>query len=531
MGTVTLSSIPNGDWYFSVQMVNSLGKSAFSGSSSILRWRPTTFQYIERYAIIAYGDDLSGSGISQLPTGKYYYGIYNSASSTYSSTASDYTWYFADPAFDTSNNLFYTNRQGRKFSFATGPGTYAAGTARYVPANTATYDPSIWSALPSTVNFIDLDARTGQLIETGTTNIGAGEIAINNNASGKVVASLAQLLDFGSGVQTLTGSAATLTIDIYGRVLGFTTPDNFYYTRFDAVATAGQTVFTPTARQADYIVGMDLVFRNGVLLDTTEYTENSTTVTLGTGASLNDVIVIISMRAISSSIFYCPLNILVQSVASSIVTYTAAALPQQNIVAGDIHTFLNTGTPAQYTVAAYNPATREVTYTTTVTGVSAGQSFYQYRPNGLSYRPFSRWTASLTAESSYTPTTFDMHSGYEKLFINGTSINDQDYDLVSGAITNFPGTVTGLLTVIQFNDNNQIIAVGNPSSIAVNTVIDQPNYTFNYDQNAFELYNNGSLQILTSDYTTSTGTYTLTTTPTTNANILQQNTYNRTGAA
>ena len=530
MGTVTLS-IPYGDWYFAVRMVNSLGKSAFSNSSTILRWRPTTFQYDERYAVIAYGDDLSGTGISALPTGKSYYGIYNSPTSTYSAVAGDYTWYFADPAFGTENNLFYTNRQGRKFSFATGPATFAAGTARYVPANTAIYDPSIWSALQSTVNFIDLDARTGQLIETGTTNIGAGEIAITNNSSGKVVASLAQLLDFGSGISTLTGSAATLTIDIYGRVLGFVTPDSFYYTRFGAVATSGQTVFTPTARQANYITGMDLVFRNGVLLDTTEYTENSTTVTLGTGAVLNDVIVIISMRAISSAVFYSPLNITVQSVATNIVTYNAATLPYQNIVAGDIHTFLNTGTPTQYTVSAYNSATRQVTYSTTVTGVVAGQTFYEYRSNGFSYRPFSRFTASLTAASTYTPTTFAIRSGYEKPFINGTSLNDQDFDIAGSAITNFPSNVTGLLTIIQFSDSNLTVPIGNSSSVAVNTVISQATYTFNYDQNAFELYNNGALQVPVSDYDLGAGAYTLTTTPTTNLNILQQTTYSRTGAA
>jgi hypothetical protein len=531
MGTVTLANIPNGDWYFAVQMVNSLGKSAFSGSSAILRWRPTTFQYVERYAVIAYADDLSGTGISPLPTGKDYYGIYNSATSTYSATAEDYTWYFADPAFGASNNLFYTNRQGRKFSFATGPATYSAGTARYVPANTAVYDPSIWSALPSTTNFIDLDARTGQLIETGTTNIGAGEIAITNNVDGKVVASLAQLLNFGAGIQTLTGSASTLTIDIYGRVLGFVTPDEFYYTRFDAVATSGQTVFTPTARQVDYIIGMDLVFQNGVLLDTTEYTENSTTVTLNTGAVLNDVITILSMRAISTAISYVSLHITVQSVATNIVTYDPLDLPYQNIVAGDIHTFLNTGTPTQYIVAAYNPATYEVTYSTPVTGVVVGQTFYEYRDTGSSYRPFSRWTADLTAVSSYTPTTFAINSGAEKLFINGTSVNDQDFDIASGVITNFPSTLTGLLTIIQFSNNNLSVPIGNPSSVAVNTVIGQSTYSFNLDQNAFELYNNGALQILSSDYTTGVGAYSLTTTPATNLNILQQNTYSRTGAA
>ncbi len=531
MGTTTLSNIPSGDWYFSARMVNGLGKSAFTPSSAILRWRPTTFQYTERYAIIAYGDDLSGSGLSASPLNKSYYGIYNSSTSTFSTVAANYTWYLAQPTFGTSNYLLYTNRQGRKFSFASGTATYAAGTAAYVPSATSIYDPSIWSALPDSLNAIDLDARTGQLIETGTTSIGAGEIAITNNADGKIVASLSRLLDFGSGVQTQTGSAATLTIDIYGRVLGFVTPDSFYYTRYDAVATAGQTVFTPTARQANYITGMDLVFRNGVLLDTTEYTETSTTVTLGTGATVGDVIVILSMRAVSSANSFCALNAVVQTVATTTVTYTSTSLPYQNIVAGDIHTFLNTGTPTQYTVSAYNAATRQITYTASVTGVVAGQSIYQYRAATSSYRPFSRWTATLTSANSYTPTTFALHSGYEKIYLNGTSINDQDYDIASGALSNFPAATTGLLTIIQFADDNLTTAIGNQTSSATNTIVGQPNYSFSFNSNAFELYNNGALQILTSDYTLGTGSYTLTTTPTVNTNILQQTTYNRTGAA
>lgn len=531
MGTTTLSNVPSGDWYFSARMVNGLGKSAFTPSSAILRWRPTTFQYTERYAVIAYGDDLSGSGLSASPLNKSYYGIYNSSTSTFSTTPTDYTWYLAQPTFGTSNYLLFTNRQGRKFSFASGTATYAAGTAAYVPSATSIYDPSIWSALPDSLNAIDLDARTGQLIETGTTSIGAGEIAITNNADGKIVASLSRLLDFGTGVQTQTGSAATLTIDIYGRVLGFVTPDSFYYTRYDAVATAGQTIFTPTARQANYIVGMDLVFQNGSLLDTSEYTETSTNVTLGTGATVGDVIVILSMRAISSAISFAALNAVVQTVATTVVTYTSTSLPYQNIVAGDVHTFLNTGTPTQYTVSAYNAATRQITYTTTVTGVSAGQSIYQYRAATVSYRPFSRWTTTLTTTSSYTPTTFGLHSGYEKIFLNGASINDQDYDIASGSLSNFPADTTGLLTIIQFADNNLTTAVGNQISSATNTVVGQPNYSFSFNSNAFELYNNGALQILSSDYTLGTGSYTLTTTPTVNTNILQQTTYNRTGAA
>jgi hypothetical protein len=529
MGNVTLSNIPSGDWYFAVRMVNALGSSIFSPSSSVLRWRPTTFQYTERYVVVAYGDDLSGTNLSASPRGKSYYGLLNSSVSNFSSNPADYTWYLAQPTFGTSVYLLFSNRTGRKFSFSSGLANYAAGSGQFVPSTTGSFDPSIWNALEDGVNEIDLDVRTGQLIETGTTTIGAGEIAINNNADGKVVASLAQLLDFGSGVQTLTGSASTITIDIYGRVLGFVTPDGFYYTRYNAVATAGQTVFTPTARQANYITGMDLVFQNGALLDTSEYTENSTTVTLTNACAVGDNVSIISMRAIAQGNSYISLAITVQSVATATVTYTS--LPYQNIVAGDIHTFLNTGTPTQYTVSSYNAATSQITYTTTVTGVSAGQTIYEYRANGTSYRPFSRWTASISSVSSYSPTTWALDSGYEKVFLNGTSVNDQDYDLIAGAITNFPAVATGLLTIIQFADSNQTIPIGNQQSIAINTVVGVATYNYNFDQNAFELYNNGALQIITSDYTQGSSSYTLTTTPTTTLNLLQQTTYTRTGAA
>jgi len=531
MGTVTLSNIPSGDWYFAVRMVNALGSSIFSPSSSVLRWRPTTFQYEERYLTIAYADDLSGTNISSSPRNKDYYGLKNASTYGYDSNPANYTWYLAQPVFGTNVYLLYSNRTGRKFSFASGFAGYAAGTAQFVPTATGTYDPSVWQALEDGTNYIDLDVRTGQLIETGTTSIGAGEIAITNNADGKVVASLAQLLDFGTGVQTLTGSASTVTIDIYGRVLGFSTPDGFYYTRYATVATGGQTVFTPTARQANYIVGMDLVFRNGILLDQSEYTENSTTVTLGTGAVVGDQIVIISMRAISQGIAYVSQFLTVSTVASAVVTYNSGTLPYQSIVAGDIHTFTTSGTPTQYTVSAWNPATRQITYTTTVTGVTAGATIYQYRSSGMSYRPFSRFTATLSSASSYTPTTWALHSGYEKIFLNGASVNDQDYDISGGSINNFPATASGLLTVIQFNDNNQTVPIGNQTSTTINTIVGTSIYNYNFNADAFELYNNGSLQILTGDYTLGSTSYTLTTTPTSNLNILQQTTYSRTGAA
>ena len=448
---ISLVNIPSGNWYFFSRMVNSLATSPFSAASTIFRWRPSTFQYTERYVVVAYGDSITGTGFSYSPTNKTYYGLLNQASSTPSPTASDYTWYLADPSFGTNKYLCYSNRTGRKFSFATGFADYAAGTAAFVPTQTAIFDATVWSALPSSINYIDLDHSTGQVLTTGTTTTGTGEIAIINNPDGKIVASLAQYLDFGGPYQK-TSAVATLTVDIYGRVVGFETPDAFYFTKQTFTATSGQTVFSVT-RASNYISGQCLVFQNGLLLETSYYidTGGSTgTVTFGTGVTLNDIITIVSFRSVNSS-----------------------------------------------------------------TGI---------------YASFSRNTADLTGASTYTA-GFTLNSGYELLFLNGAVVNDQDYDVIGQDITNFPSLVTGKLTILQWTANNLTTPNGNPVNVLINTIIGQTGYSFSYDVDAFNLYENGILLKQGTDYTTASNAYTLTNTPTTAITVLQQQTFSRTGAA
>ena len=451
--SVEIVNLPSGDWYFFSRMVNSLGTSPFSSASSVFRWRPRTFQYIDRYLVVAYADSITGTGFNLNPRNKTYYGLLNQTTSNPSTTASDYSWYLADPAFGTTIYLAFTNRTSRRFSFATGFAGFAAGTGTFIPTQFTIFDPLIWSALPDGTNYIDLDHSTGQVISTGTTTTGTGEISIINNPDGRIVASLSPYLadQFGPGVTQVTSSAATITVDVYGRVVGFTTPDSFYYTKQSFTATSGQTVFTVT-RASGYISGQCLVFKNGALLDTSEYTDTggtTGTVTLGTGATVGDIITIISMKSSNSS-----------------------------------------------------------------TGV---------------YASFTRNTTTLTNASSYTP-SFTLNSGYELLFLNGTVVNDQDYDIVGGDITNFPAVASGLLTVIQFSQNNLNLPNGNPQNILINTIIGQVLYSFSFDVNAFNLYQNGVILLQGTDYTTATGTYTLTNTPNTILNILQQQTFQRTGA-
>jgi hypothetical protein len=527
MPTVTLSGIAAGNWYFFVRMVNELGSSVYSSASSLFQWRPTTFTYDNQYLIVAYGDSLTGTGLSASPIGKNYYGLYNSASSSFSTNPANYTWYFAQPTFGTANKLAYINRTGRTFSFGTAPAAYAASTAAYVPAST--FDPSLWSALPDGTNSIDLDVRTGQLLTTGTTTVGGGEIAITNNPNGTLVGSLSQFLDFG-GSPTYTSAVSQLTIDIYGRVVGLIPPDGFYFTSWEAVATAGQTVFTPTTRNAGYINGQDWVFRNGILLvPTSEYTETTTSVTMLNACAAGDTITIMSFRSTSTSVYYANMDIAYAS-GSGTNTLTYSNLPSQIINPGDVLTFANTGSPTQYTVSTINYATKQIVFTTTFTA-TAGNSVYRYRSLGSTYRTFSRWDVPLSSAASYSPTQFQVVSGAEVLFLNGTIVNDQDYDLSSNVINNFPSTATGNLTIMQFAHNNFGVPAGSPTLISTYTVNGQSVYTFSYDVDAFELYENGCLADAGTDYTTATGTYTLSPTPTNNITVLSQQTFARTGAA
>ena len=524
--TVTLTDIAAGNWYFFTRMVNGIGSSVFSSASIIFQWRPTTFTYGEQYIVVAYGDDLVGTNISSSPIGKNYYGLYNSASSTYSAVATNYTWYLAQPTFGSVNKLCFINRTGRRFSFGTAPAQYAAATAAYVPAST--FDNSIWSALPDGTNYIDLDIRTGQLTRTGTTSVGTGQISIANNPDGTLVGALAPFLDFG-GASTFTSSLSSLTIDIYGRVVGIIPPDSFFYTSQDFSATAGQTVFTPTARQAGYITGQDLIYRNGILLDTTEYTETSTTFTMNTACAVGDFVACVSFRSVSTAATYESLGLLYSS-GTGTTTLTYTNLPHQLIVAGDKLTFANTGSPTQYTVSSINYVTKQIVFTAAFTA-TAGNSIYRYRALGATYPSFSRFTASLSAVSTYTPTTYQLVSGSELLYLNGTVVNDQDYDLVGNTINNFPSTTSGNLTVIQFAPNNQGVPNGLPAAVSTFTINGQSVYSYSYDPLYFELSGNGCYYDHAVDYTTATGSYTLVPTPNNNTTVLVQQTYNGSGAA
>lgn len=528
--TVNLS-IPAGNWYLFSRIVNPIATSQYSPASTVFQWRPTTFQYTERWIAVAYADNATGtSGFSLNPRNKTYYGLLNNATANGSTNPSDYTWYAG--SFGTANYLLMANRGNRKFSFAVGNAGFSNLGGAFVPSETSVYDTSVWGALQDGQNYIDLDARTGQLTKAGTTSVSSadGLLSVNNNTDGSMVVALQKFLNFGAGAYTKTFNAATLTIDIYGRVVGFTQPDNFYYTETVFSATAGQTTFSLS--YTTYL----LVFRDGVLLDPSEYSTTSSTVVMGTACAAGEIIVTIGMRAVSTDQYYENINAVIASSTSNSIVYTDPLY--QSVVAGDLLCFASTqpataDTPTTYTVQSVNTSTKTITFTTTISGATAGYYAYRKREAGSTYAPFTRYTADLTSVNSYTPTDFTIRNGFEMIYVNGSQINEIDYDLSGNTIYGFPSSLTGKMTFIMFSENN----FGVPCSNVLNTVAYSSagvlSYTFANNPLAMEVYANGALLTKGSgyDYTATSAGYNLTTAFSNNYTLLNQQSFARIGAA
>lgn len=74
--------------------------------------------YIYQYLAVKYADDQFGTGFSNSPTGKNYYGVNNSQNAAESSNPADYIWYEATGGFGTTKFLWYISTGGRQIQFA-----------------------------------------------------------------------------------------------------------------------------------------------------------------------------------------------------------------------------------------------------------------------------------------------------------------------------------------------------------------------------------------------------------------------------
>jgi hypothetical protein len=115
--------------------------------------------------------------------------------------------------------------------------------------------------------------------------------------------------------------------------------------RFRYVATAGQTTFSgadSASATLTYTVNNIVVFLNGVALDSTDYTaSNGTSIVLGTGAALNDELVVIAFKSFTVA---DALSAVSGGTVNGSVTITGALTANGNVILGDASTdTLNVG--------------------------------------------------------------------------------------------------------------------------------------------------------------------------------------------
>lgn len=99
----------------------SIGNSINPDTGQILAPGGSVLGYIYKYIAVKYADDQFGTGFSNSPTNKAYYGINNSNNASESTNPADYIWYQATGGFGVTKFLWYITTGGRQIQFAVSP--------------------------------------------------------------------------------------------------------------------------------------------------------------------------------------------------------------------------------------------------------------------------------------------------------------------------------------------------------------------------------------------------------------------------
>lgn len=99
----------------------SLGSAIYPDTGQILGPGGQVIGYIYKYIAVKYADDQFGTGFSNSPTNKAYYGLNNTNNASESSNPADYIWYQASGGFGVTKFLWYITTGGRQIQFAVSP--------------------------------------------------------------------------------------------------------------------------------------------------------------------------------------------------------------------------------------------------------------------------------------------------------------------------------------------------------------------------------------------------------------------------
>ena len=229
-----------------------------------------------------------------------------------------------------------------------------------------------------------------------------------------------------------------------GNIIPLTDPtqSQVLYVRTNYLATAGQTTFSVT-----YIVGYVQLYRNGVLLNTDEYTAtNGTSITLNAPAALNDFIDILSYVVINGIPPYTYNSFTATAGQTTFIT-------PYNV--GYVGVYINGVLLAPPDYQATNGSTILIS-----TPASAGDSvvIIAYNTPGSS-APYVN--TNYTATAGQTTFTQTYNPSALLVFLNGVLMNPSDY-------TAFNGTTIVLNVACKVGDK---VCVFSYDGITVNPVI------------------------------------------------------------
>ena len=242
-----------------------------------------------------------------------------------------------------------------------------------------------------TVTNTSIVANTGFL----TANAAVGVVALGLATTSVIPRSY--------GSSTLT---PIVTVDAYGRITGVSETlitggsagiGATTYTRQSFTATAGQTVFTITA---GYTVGYLQIYINGVLLNSTDYTaSNGTSITLASGASVNDIVEAFSYTVTLVN-NVSPSYAGGQGGSAGQVLYQSAANTTSNTAVGTSGYLLTSAGTGQPTWT--NPATLTVSAATTFSSTSQNSQFNSIGVNTAASAVAGEIRATSTITAGYS---------------------------------------------------------------------------------------------------------------------------------
>lgn len=252
----------------------------------IISQSPLIIQAPYRYLLVRYATDSSGTGISNDPTGKTYFGVQASDVLLFDTNPADYTWFSATGTLLTDVNVWSRTSANNVVQFSLTLDPPDASGWYNVCADTTVLDP-----------YIDVYQRTGTVV-TNITSPVDGKIAYSAVGANGVINVNLDPYGYGKntgGFSINPASVSSIQFDQFGRVIQANALDQVRFSSMITHATAGQTAFSMSNAQPDQI----LVFRNGSYLQpAVDYTRTSTTVTFASACTLNDIVSIYYVRLI-----------------------------------------------------------------------------------------------------------------------------------------------------------------------------------------------------------------------------------------